>query len=630
MKRKILLLVCLSFSIPAFAQHEADNWYFGSYAGVSFSSGVPVALTNGQLYTNEGSAALSDSDGNLLFYSDGATIWDRTHTIMPNGTLLNSSSTCTQSALFVPYPGSDSLYYLFTPPDFVAPNFCYSIVDMSLNGGYGDIIDKNTVLFSPSAEKVTAVHNANGTDAWVIGHSFDNADFYVYSITTSGINPTPVISTAGTVQTGFLDKIGTMKASPCGDKIALVVFDAAYVELFDFDNTTGVVSNAIHLGNFTAGNAWGLYGLEFSPDGSRLYVTQEQPAVLVQYDLLAGSAAAIIASADTVAQLSSSELFGTLQNGPDGKTYIVRLSKQFLACINDPNTLGAGCNFVDNAVSLGSGYCNHGLPNFMSSFWCNGIINNPSSSAFVANDTDICEKFCIDFFDSSQNNPTSWLWEFPGGNPATSTDQNPMNICYNAPGVYDVTLITTNAGGSDTLTLSNYITVYTNPFAPVISQTGNTLTSTIATSYQWQLNSVDIPGATNQSYTITQSGLYTVIIGDDNGCTAQASVDASVVGIDDVDGNAFVNVYPNPSSGSFIVEWLNDLMVGEISINVVNTLGQEVFSSEESRSIGTSHFSEGVHSDKKEIDLGDVARGVYFIEIKTKNEFVRKKILIAE
>ncbi|HYV92189.1 MAG TPA: hypothetical protein VE978_10415, partial [Chitinophagales bacterium] len=125
MTRKILFLVCLSFSIHAFAQHETDNWYFGSYAGVSFSSGVPVAFAGSPLYTNEGSAALSDSDGNLLFYSDGYSIWDRTNTLMPNGTMLNGSSTCTQSALFVPYPGSDSLYYLFTPPDFVAASFCY-------------------------------------------------------------------------------------------------------------------------------------------------------------------------------------------------------------------------------------------------------------------------------------------------------------------------------------------------------------------------------------------------------------------------------------------------------------------------------------------------------------------------
>src|SRR5437667_364418 len=122
MTKKILLLACLFLSTHVFAQHQADNWYFGSYAGVSFASGVPVAITGGQLNTNEGSAALSDSNGNLLFYSDGYSIWDRTHTVMPNGSMLNGSSTCTQSALFVPYPGSDSLYYLFTPPDFFAVN----------------------------------------------------------------------------------------------------------------------------------------------------------------------------------------------------------------------------------------------------------------------------------------------------------------------------------------------------------------------------------------------------------------------------------------------------------------------------------------------------------------------------
>src|SRR5438874_13765161 len=97
--------------------------------------------------------------------------------------------------------------------------------------------------------------------------------------------------------------------------------------------------------------------------------------------------------------------------------------------------------------------------------------------------------------------------------------------------------------------------------------------STPATSYQWQLNSVDIPGATNQSYTITQSGLYTVIIGDENGCNAQASVDASLVGISEVGGNFFVNIFPNPSSGNIIIELLNGQLADEVSIGVVNTLG---------------------------------------------------------
>ncbi|HYV94306.1 MAG TPA: kelch repeat-containing protein [Chitinophagales bacterium] len=252
-----------------------------------------------------------------------------------------------------------------------------------------------------------------------------------------------------------------------------------------------------------------------------------------------------------------------------------------------------------------------------------GLSNNQQVN-FTASDTDICEKFCINFFDSSSNNPASWQWFFPGGDPSSSTDQNPANICYQTPGVFDVTLIATDAGGiSDTFQLNNYITVYSNPFAPTISKTGNILTSSPANSYQWQLNSLDIPGATNQSYTILQSGLYTVVIGDENGCNAQASIDA-LVGISEIEENSLVNIFPNPSSGNFIVEWLNVQIVGEASIDVVNTLGQKVFSSQQSPALWTSV------DRKKEIDLRNLASGVYFIEIKSQNFFLKKKIIITK
>src|SRR5262245_28875854 len=116
---------------------------------------TPTPLTDGQLGTLEGCASWSDANGNLLFYSDGINVWDRNHNIMPDGNGLNGSATCTQSALVVPYPGQDSLFYLFTPPDeFALPGyFCYSLIDLTLNNGFGDVINKNTQLFSPSTEK---------------------------------------------------------------------------------------------------------------------------------------------------------------------------------------------------------------------------------------------------------------------------------------------------------------------------------------------------------------------------------------------------------------------------------------------------------------------------------------------
>ncbi|HYV94314.1 MAG TPA: kelch repeat-containing protein [Chitinophagales bacterium] len=245
-----------------------------------------------------------------------------------------------------------------------------------------------------------------------------------------------------------------------------------------------------------------------------------------------------------------------------------------------------------------------------------------SAPGFSVSDTTLCEKFCTDYSDLSTNNPVSWQWIFEGGSPATSTDQNPAQICYNNSGTYDVTLITTDGGGnSDTLLLSNFITVFATPPFPIITQVAYTLTSSPANSYQWQLNAADIPGATNQSYTILQTGYYTVVVGDSNGCKNSATTYVLISGIDDLRGDANISVYPNPSSGNFMVEWLNGLMADEVSIDVVNTLGQNVFSARQK--IPSPHW-------KKQIDLGVAAHGIYFIEIKTENEFVRKKILIAD
>ena len=173
----------------------------------------------------------------------------------------------------------------------------------------------------------------------------------------------------------------------------------------------------------------------------------------------------------------------------------------------------------------------------------------------------------------------------------------------------------------------DYITVYATPPVPVITQLGYTLTSSPASFYQWQFNAYDIPGATNQSVTAVQTGYYTVIIIDQNGCYNSTTIFVLVTGVDEVADEAGISIYPNPSSGSFMVEWsrLNrdGLMAGEVSIDIMNTLGQIIFSSAESRSIGNST------SFKKEIDITRFADGVYYIMLQSENIFFIKKLMIA-
>jgi PKD repeat protein len=83
----------------------------------------------------------------------------------------------------------------------------------------------------------------------------------------------------------------------------------------------------------------------------------------------------------------------------------------------------------------------------------------------------------VSFTDNSSCDPTSWSWSFPGGTPSTSTSQNPV-VTYNTAGTYSVTLTATNAGGSDSETKTNYITVSEVPLNYCSSQGNNS-------SYEW-------------------------------------------------------------------------------------------------------------------------------------------------
>ena len=89
---------------------------------------------------------------------------------------------------------------------------------------------------------------------------------------------------------------------------------------------------------------------------------------------------------------------------------------------------------------------------------CNNACSGPPTADFIATSTNITEGASITFADNSTNSPASWNWQFSGGVPSISTNQNPV-VTYNVVGTYDVVLLATNSTGSDTETKIGYITV---------------------------------------------------------------------------------------------------------------------------------------------------------------------------
>lgn len=508
------LLTTLAFLLPALlllGQGEANIWYFGQYAGIDFNSGAPVALTNGQMDTWEGCASIADPSGNLVFYTDGSTVWNSAHAVMSNGTGLMGNFSSTQSAIIVPKPNNPNIYYIFTVDEVAAADgLRYSEVDMTLAGGLGAVTaTKNILLHTPVLEKVTAVQHANGTDIWVVSHEYGNNNYLSYLVTTAGVSATPIVSSVGqSIAGGGYTSVGYLKASPDGSYMAAAHSNGtSNVELLDFNNATGQLSNPIII---SSASWWAPYGVEFSPNSQVLYMA-EWGSNVWQYDLQAGSAAAINASMYQV-NTSVGSSFGSIQLGPDGKIYCSRTGATFLSSIDDPDVLGAGCLFVDNSVSLSSGISQYGLPPFVQSFF------NASGSAGVncVGDTT--------FFTLGNPAADSVLWFFgdsASGVLDTSQLFNPGHL-YPAAGNYTATLHVWQAGQVDT----THIPVEIEEL-PVVNLGIDTMICDGETY-------VADPGFTNATYLwsdlstgptlgITQPGDYWVEV-TDSGCTAADTI----------------------------------------------------------------------------------------------------------
>lgn len=365
MKPVIFLILALLAAAAATAQQEARNWHFGNNSGVTFQNGAPTYLPGGMLMSSEGCASISDrTTGSLLFYTNGVTIWNAAHQVMPNGTGLLGGSSSTQSALIVPDPGNPVQYYVFTAPNLTAgapqtSGLHYSLVSMATPAG--DVLIRNVRLADDVAEKVTGIKNCDGSGYWVVTHAKTTGAFYAFHVTATGVNAAPVVSSYSPPIPDFT--AGYIKISPNGAYLAIgsSLSGTSFLGLFDFDTQSGTVSNykALHPG---VGDSF--YGMSFSPDNTKLYATGRAPGSaqrLFQFEVLAGDAAAI---RNSVVVMAGGQTVGkALQLGPDGKLYVAT-GGFALDVVHFPNLKSAACSFQTNAVPL-SNSCQRGLPNFM-------------------------------------------------------------------------------------------------------------------------------------------------------------------------------------------------------------------------------------------------------------------------
>lgn len=523
------------------AQRGAWNWYFGTRAGITFQNGDPEPLFDGMLSTIEGCATQSEpGTGNLLFYTDGVTVWNRFHEPMPNGTGLYGDASTSQSALIVPAPGSPGIYYIFNAAPITSANlngrcFClyYSVVDLRRENGFGDVVRKNVILIDEITEHLTGTQDCLGEGFWIVARSRTTRHFYSFHFTRDGLSAVPVVSDASNPSL-TVRSAGQMHISPEGKRLVITSV-SSNSQLYDFNAATGKVTNGINL--FPNDPQGAHYGAAFTPDGRFVYIAVSDrsdtvPLEIFRFRTDLPSASQVVASRQLAAGISGTlSSWIPMQLAPDGRIYIGRPSSFRLSAIRRPSALDIdSIQFVDTAISL-TGRCQNGLPNFMGTTLFSSVGPSASCRAPVADFSTAggCEGTCFPFIDESTGDIESWLWTFEGANPPVSTFKSPARVCFDAAGTYRVRLIVSNGFGSDTMTKD--ITVLPRPDLAVSPELSICRGSTVrlvasgATSYHW--SPAALLSDTTSAEPIaspTNTTLFTVIGRSPAGCLDTATI----------------------------------------------------------------------------------------------------------
>ncbi len=478
---QIFFILLLNFS--AFGQKEDYNWMIG------FTTNTPDSLISIMTFDfNENpltpskleldfsffhtNTIISNDEGELQCYSNGVEIRNNNHELIINGDEFIPSASnqlgnpMSHGSLLLPMPESVNqyvflfgervaFYYEGVPRSGISP-LTYSYIDLNANGGAGEVFEKKSILCTDtlSSGLLTATRHANGRDWWILMNKNETNHYYRFLLDPEGIITDGFQTIGDTVRNG----LAQANFSPDGTWYAQYNYWGVtnqgtynYVDLYQFDRCTGLLSNHLQIKD----NGWGKPGgVAFSPNSRYMYVSKWDD--ILQFDLEAPD---IEASLDTVAVYDGFEYeydniiyqphFYNMQNGPDGKIYVScpNTSSLYLHVIDQPDSAGLACNVLQHHIELPA-FNLFSLPN-LPNYRLGALSGSPCDTlqpiaAFSYTD-DMLE---VAFEDLTDKNPTAWHWDFGDG--MFSDLQHPVHS-YASSGQYEVCLIAGNDIGSDTV-----------------------------------------------------------------------------------------------------------------------------------------------------------------------------------
>ena len=464
---------------------------FGGFV-LDFNSNIPeVYYEPKEMEFNQTSATICDTDGNLLFYTNGIYIANAAHQMMVNGDSLSpgpgtfsypSGLPISQGLIILPIPENEKKYILIhglldIPPGLgpIYSHLYYSIIDMELDNGLGAVTEKNVEIMEGQLHrgKITATRHGNGRDWWVVIPEHDTNRYFRMLLTPDGLEG-PYLQTIGSPN---MSGIGQSIFTPNGYKYIRYenanINEGTYLNFYDFDRCTGLLSNQLQLNQIDT--SWG-NGLAVSPNSRYAYFSAFR--YVYQFDLWADD---IIASKDTIAVYDGfvspwpfSSTFYLAQLGPDGKIYInTRDATTVMHVIHDPDKKGEACNLEQHGIQFPA-YNSFTIPN-SPNFRLGPLDGSPCDTLGLDNipiakyryeQPDSNDYLKVAFRNLSYYEPATWHWDF--GDNTTSQDTSPVHV-FMQDGTYEVCLTVSNANGENTFCRTLFLgTVGTGEAMPTV------------------------------------------------------------------------------------------------------------------------------------------------------------------